>query len=49
MTATNFDSTLAVLSNGLLSVIVQRQGGYAADTVSAQWNLHSVVMRVDVT
>ena len=44
----NFDTVVALSATNYLFVEVQRFGGHASDTVNAQWNLASVVMRVDL-
>ena len=49
MTATNFDSTLAISATHLIFMTVRRLASNAGDTVNAQWNLHSASLRTDVT
>lgn len=45
----DFDSAVSVSATNIIIVEATRHGGNAGDTVNAQWNLHTVVMRCDIT
>jgi hypothetical protein len=46
--ATGYDGTEAVAASNLLIISIKRDGDHASDTLSAQWNLLAVHLRIDI-
>lgn len=48
VTGATLDAVIALSSNNYLMVQVDRFGNHTSDSISAQWNLESVILRIDV-